>query len=337
MTMAKSHRIVATSVAVIVMLLSAGAFVDFAFRKKNYENTTETYKGPVQYENVDHLHSSDVIKDEHNPFTHLNDIYFFTDCQILPSKDGGDKLTDSDIRSYTRLLDIGNLSLTGTLVTDEGLKYLYQIPELKILDLSHTQVTDEGMTAVAGLAHLESLNIQYTRVTRKGLKTLKNAKQLAWLAVSYTALADGGLKALSELSQLEGLIVDGRHLTDQNISLITKLKKLKALHISEYNQLSDVGVAELCKLNTLQHLLLSRGNYGNPALHEIATLTHLQTLIIEAGPGVTDQGIFYLRPVMQNLTSLHVRGANLTEVTSNDLPMFRKEVPEDIVPESVRP
>ena len=61
------------------------------------------------------------------------------------SIEGGNDLTDSDLRHLQRLKSLKERDLESSKITDSGLIYLAGLSRLTVLRLKQTQVTDDGV------------------------------------------------------------------------------------------------------------------------------------------------------------------------------------------------
>ncbi|MFT5126204.1 MAG: hypothetical protein ACI9TH_000269 [Kiritimatiellia bacterium] len=308
----KKHAVVWT----LVLTLAAGgiyAWLDFELKKRTYIETTETYDGVVKYEVVEQRNALSAVKDEHNPFTHLNDLNYFGDIKIMPRAGSAKDLTDTKLREMANYLQTDYISLSDTAITNQGLKYLHLIKDLSIIDLSKTKVTDVGMTYLASIKGLQGLNLLETTISGKGIRSLRECENLNWLALSNFSLQSGGLEELAQLPKMTGLLLEAQDLTDDQVQLIVVMGQLVSLHFAKSNKLTNLGLSHISRMPNLKHLYLSPGSYDNQGIYTISRMQKLETLFIEAGAGVNDEALAFVDD-MHNLQNAYISGPNITTV-----------------------
>ena len=289
------------------------AWMDIGFRKSAYIEATETYNGVVKYEIVDQNSALAAVKDEHNPFTHLNDLNYFGDIKIMPRVGSVKDLDDTTLREMAKYLQTDFISLRRTSITNHGLKYLQFIKDLSIIDLSGTRISDEGMTYLPAIKKLQGLNLLETSISRKGIRHLRACEGLNWLALSSFALQNGGLEELTHMPALTGLLLEAQDMDDQQFQLIATLGQLVSLHLAKSNRLTNTGLSHISRMPNLRHLYIGPGKYNNQGLFTISHMQKLETLFVEAGANVDDEALEHIAG-MRNLVNAYVTGPGISTV-----------------------
>ena len=134
------------------------------------------------------------------------------------------------------------------------------------------------------------------------------------LGLSGVGVSPGGLALLAELPRIEELSTP-LGLSDAGVAEIAKMQSIKRLHVAQ-DQLTDAGLRSLGKLASLEVLDL----YGNPRMTDdgLKALTHLHSLrylrLGKEGP-FTDRGMAHLA----SLPSLKVLWLDTPNVTDEGL------------------
>nr|XP_020475406.1 uncharacterized protein LOC109971480 [Monopterus albus]XP_020475407.1 uncharacterized protein LOC109971480 [Monopterus albus] len=247
------------------------------------------------------------------------------------------KLTDSCLQHITGLKSLCFLSLDRTKVTDAGMVlYLQSVPPcLSQLSLNQTAVTEatlvvlptcvphlrllsikqtkvEDISALAELSSLQTLNLDGTDVAERSLKYLATLPALSSLSLAGIPVVDGNhaLQIISGL-KLTHLTLPGRHsVNDSGLSFLSGLSLLSELDLTDYTQVTDQGVKQLCSMTRLKKLSLGNTQVTDVGLPSLCGLRELQELCLDR-TAVTSNGVAEL---IACLPHLQVLGLASTQV-----------------------
>ncbi|XP_041669772.1 uncharacterized protein si:ch73-173p19.1 isoform X1 [Cheilinus undulatus] len=247
------------------------------------------------------------------------------------------KLTDSCLQQITGLKSLCYLSLDQTKVTDAGMVLYLQsapsslsqlslnqtavteatlvvlptsVPQLRLLSIKQTKVKD--VSALAQLSSLQTLNLDGTGVTESSLEHLATHPALSSLSLAGISVEDGNqaLQIISGL-RLTHLTLPGRHsVTDNGLSFLSRLCLLSELDLTDYTQVTDLGVSQLSTMNRLKKLSLSNTQVTDAGLPSLRGLQELQELCLDR-TAVTSRGVAEL---IVCLPHLQVLGLASTQV-----------------------
>lgn len=184
----------------------------------------------------------------------------------------GSKITDTGLRSLSRLQELRHLNLSGCAVSDHGLEVLRTLPRLESIDLTWTRTGDGAIRALAGntaLRHLRSGN----GVTDAGLAALHD------LPVFKTW--QGGAPTMNLLSHEAGpnsLLLRGPF-TDAGMAQLAGLDGLFALNLDD--SALAITNASLAPLASLPHLGWLAFDAKDDSMPLIAALPHLRFLMCQ--------------------------------------------------------
>ncbi|XP_054621417.1 uncharacterized protein si:ch73-173p19.1 isoform X2 [Dunckerocampus dactyliophorus] len=250
------------------------------------------------------------------------------------------KLTDSCLQYLTGLKSLSFLSLDHTKVTDTGVMLYLQsappclsqlslnqtavsevtlaalpscVPQLRLLSIKQTKVED--VSALAQLRGLQTLFLDGTGVAEASLAQLGTHPTLTSLSLAGIRVADGNhaLQIVSGL-RLTQLTLPGRHtITDSGLAFLSRLHLLSELDLTDYTQVTDQGVQQLCTMTRLKKLSLSNTQVTDVGLTSLRPLLELQELCLDR-TAVTSQGVAAL---ITCLPHLQVLGLASTQVGDN--------------------
>ncbi|XP_061877404.1 uncharacterized protein LOC133630110 [Entelurus aequoreus] len=250
------------------------------------------------------------------------------------------KLTDSCLQYITGLKSLCFLSLDHTKVTDAGVMLYLQsappclsqlslnqtavsevtlamlpscTPQLRLLSIKQTKVED--VSALAQLTSLQTLNLDGTGVKESSLSQLSAHPNLTSLSLAGVSVVDGNqaLQIISGL-RLTQLTLPGRHtITDDGLTFLSRLRLLTELDLTDYTQVTDQGVQQLCTMTRLKTLSLSNTQVTDAGLPSLCPLLELQELWLDR-TAVTSRGVAAL---ITRLPHLQVLGLSSTQVGDN--------------------
>jgi len=178
----------------------------------------------------------------------------------------GAETGDDDLRLVGHLRGLVKLRICGDRVSDAGLASLTRLTGLKELELSCPNVGEAGLAQLKGLEQLQRLQIWRCRLTPAALDRLARLPRLESLDLGLQGPVSGQLLAsLRNLSALRSL-------------------KLSGLEVA------DAEVAELDKLEQLEHLSLFQTKVSGAAFVRLQTLPRLQSLSVAVSP-ITDDSL----------------------------------------------
>lgn len=229
-------------------------------------------------------------------------------------------ITDDHCRNLTGLrslciLDVGNryaydaikrevARSTYNQITDTGLKTLTKLENLRSLNLTGNGVTLVGVKEMANLKNLQELNLHWTSTTDAGLQQVAKVKTLRMLDVGRTTIGRAGLKELLSLPILEALSVEATQVDDEGLRDLTRVRTLRDLNLS-YTKVSLQGVKEMDNLADLRKLSLNRTNITDATLPMLYYLKALEKLYLwDNCPNITKPGVDLLKEHLPK-TAIH--------------------------------
>jgi hypothetical protein len=254
----------------------------------------------------------------------------------------GDRLTNAGLASIGKLKDLGalNFVLTSPRFTPAGIAHLKDLKNLKEVDFAGAWIIpdrvghgDEAMRQLAAvLPGLESIR-GTGPLSAEGVKTLAAFRNLRRLHMSLRGSRDGyhgptGLSSLEGLSTLEELsFVGGESLSDADLAGIASLRHLKVLTILDCPQLTDQGLASICKLERLEQLNLWGTRVNRNGLNQLNDLKGLRDLNVELWAEMQSTNVTAELPLdlshLQGLKRLRLSGFALQEADMASLANLR--------------
>lgn len=132
---------------------------------------------------------------------------------------------------------------------------------------------------------------------------------------------DAAIGQLSAVEQLEELIVTESGLSDQGMRSMRSLEALKHLSLSETEEVTNLGYAQLEHVPTLESLKLSNVNIRDSALRVLPHITCLRKLTI-ASDTMTDSGLETILS-LKNLETLTIEAGQIRHVYAARMPHLR--------------
>ncbi|MBP6747343.1 hypothetical protein KA344_19085 [bacterium] len=151
---------------------------------------------------------------------------------------------------------VTSITLSNNIFAENEITQLLRFTGLRRLELEGTEVSDETIAKLAPLQHLESLIVDRTRIHGQFLTTLPGKKSIRNLKLGHNDLQKQYLKELKKFPNLQRLSLNSTHLHDSDIAAIAACSQLRYLDISDNNDLTNVGIAQLKTLKKLDYLQL---------------------------------------------------------------------------------
>jgi len=259
------------------------------------------------------------------------------DTLILQQKKNID---NEALRWLKRMSSLRRLSIFATRLNDDGLAHVGQLTTLKSLRISGYDFTDAGLadlsnlvsleevflgrrgTLSGGLAHLAKLprleRLYFYKVTVSGagaahLSTSTSLKDLNFQKSDLTPEDLGHIAAIPNLETLE----IHRMITDDAVASLSSARSLKELLLGMDFQdsrdlITDVALASLGKVGSLESVGLYYGKFTDKGLEHLAELPNLKSLAIPNCRTFTDAGLEHLSK-LSHLEYLDLRQGNFSD------------------------
>jgi len=251
-------------------------------------------------------------------------------------------ISSEGLKSLTEITSLSQLSFISEQLDDTGLANIAEIKSLKGLRFYSEKITNEGLSHLVKLDLLEELfpssrNIdvdclvhiaklpilRYIVLSNKNfcnqeiihLKELSSLRKLDFISpqISYE-----WLESMSKLSQLEELAIQNAALNDDYFAPLKSLSSLKKLRLQRGfrgdsgNNFTDISLAALSQIKSLESLELYYGHFTDKGLERLSELNKLRTLVIPNCHSFTDAGLEYLIQ-LANLEHLNIGSGGLTD------------------------
>lgn len=227
-----------------------------------------------------------------------------------------EKLSDADLADLRELKTLKSLSLSGENFTDAGLAHLAGLTNLESISLRSDKITDSGLAILAKMPMLQSVDITSKQVAGDGFTFLKGAKELRSISLSGAVYFPRHLAPFENHPKLETINFGSENDGSPYVAaLYAKLPKVTRAYISrgtvkaikavaEAKQLRELivsgggsyprliparALAPIAGMSNLKELTL-QGYVDDRGLAAISTLTGLETLRVDRGEQVTDEG-----------------------------------------------
>ncbi|MFA7337144.1 MAG: hypothetical protein WC028_10195 [Candidatus Obscuribacterales bacterium] len=151
---------------------------------------------------------------------------------------------------------VTSITLSNNIFAENEVTRLLRFTVLRRLELEGTEVSDETIAKLAPLQHLESLIVDRTRIHGQFLATLPGKESIRNLKLGHNDLQKQYLKELKKFPNLQRLSLNSTHLRDSDMAAIAACSQLRYLDISDNNDLTNVGIAQLKTLKKLDYLQL---------------------------------------------------------------------------------
>lgn len=206
------------------------------------------------------------------------------------------EIMDYSFQELKTLVNLKSLSLEDLAITDSALEILPNFTNLKELVIMRTDMMD-----VSPIGQLKNLKKLTLREMTCDLDFLAEMPQLEELFFAESIVRDEDMKFFEGLVNVKTLDLWNTQLGDKALELFGKMPKLTTLNIKNCAKISDAGIAELAKSETLTSLNLSEngkatGDDGNPllsdkALESLKDCKSLKELNIYLCPSLTEDAI----------------------------------------------
>ncbi len=162
------------------------------------------------------------------------------------------------LSALTRLTELEELYVAGTVVDDDSCKLIAGFPKLKKLRLARNQVSDAGLDTLSVCSMLEELDLsEDALLTDTGMAHIAKLTALKKLNLWRVQISDEGALKLAPLTTLEWLNLDNTKLTDAGLPLLKNMKALIFLHLGS-TQITAAGTDHLIHLTALKDLKITR-------------------------------------------------------------------------------
>ncbi|MDQ5935532.1 MAG: hypothetical protein QG574_2838 [Cyanobacteriota bacterium erpe_2018_sw_21hr_WHONDRS-SW48-000092_B_bin.40] len=146
---------------------------------------------------------------------------------------------------------VTSITLSNNIFDENEILKLLRFAGLKRLELTGTEVTDETIAKLAPLQNLETLIVDRTRIQGKFLAKLSSNKSIRNLKLGHNDLQKQYLNELKKFPNLHSLTLNSNHLRDSDMAAIAACSHLRYLDISDNNDLTNAGIAQLKPLKEL--------------------------------------------------------------------------------------
>ena len=218
-----------------------------------------------------------------------------TTLESLKLRNAREIMNDS-FKELKTLVNLKSLSLEDLAIDDPALEILPNFTNLKELVIMRTDMMD-----VSPIGQLKNLKKLTLREMTCDLDFLAEMPQLEELFFAESIVRDVDMKFFEGLVNVKTLDLWNTQLGDEALKLFGTLPKLTTLNIKNCAKITDAGIAELAKSQTLESLNLSEngkatGDDGNPlltdkALESLKGCKSLKELNIYLCPSLTESAI----------------------------------------------
>ncbi|MBR0238024.1 MAG: hypothetical protein IJQ39_08035 [Thermoguttaceae bacterium] len=206
------------------------------------------------------------------------------------------EIMDFSFQELKTLVNLKSLSLEDLMITESALEILPNFTNLKELVIMRTDMMD-----VSPIGQLKNLKKLTLREMTCDLDFLADMPQLEELFFAESIVRDVDMKFFEGLVNVKTLDLWNTDLGDEALKLFGTLPKLTTLNIKNCAKITDTGIAELAKSQSLASLNLSEngkatGDNGEPlvtdkALESLKGCKSLKELNIYLCPSLTEDAI----------------------------------------------
>ncbi len=206
------------------------------------------------------------------------------------------EIMDYSFQELKTLVNLKSLSLEDLAITDSALEILPNFTNLKELVIMRTDMMD-----VSPIKELKNLKKLTLREMTCDLDFLAEMPQLEELFFAESIVRDVDMEFFKGLVNVKTLDLWNTQLGDEALTLFGTMPKLTTLNIKNCAKITDAGIAELAKSQSLASLNLSEngkatGDDGEPllsdkALESLKGCKSLKELNIYLCPSLTEQAI----------------------------------------------
>lgn len=208
-------------------------------------------------------------------------------------------LTDDAFARICRYKTLHDLRLAqSSLLTKNAYARLANLTNLELIDFFQVEIPEELFDILSRMKSLKAISFaKSTPITKEGLSRLATLPNLEYLDLTDTNVDNSFLPALAKFERMEELLLDGLGLTDENLECLAEMSQLRSLHICK-SKITDRGIGKIRKIKKLN------------------------TLLIDACPGVSDEVA----------KGLKLRGINVSRSAAGPL-SFDQMFSENLLPE----
>ena len=206
------------------------------------------------------------------------------------------EIMDYSFQELKTLVNLKSLSLEDLAITDSALEILPEFVNLKELVIMRTDMMD--VSPIGKLTNLKKLTL---REMTCDLDFLAEMPQLEELFFAESIVRDADMQFFEGLVNVKTLDLWNTQLGDEALKLFGTMPKLTTLNIKNCAKITDAGIAELAKSQSLESLNLSEngkatGDNGEPlvtdkALESLKGCKSLKELNIYLCPSLTEDAI----------------------------------------------
>jgi hypothetical protein len=186
-----------------------------------------------------------------------------------------DLVTNKGIASIKHLDHCTHLSFRGKALTIDCVRAIGPSKNLQTLELGKFKVSGD----------LGSLLIAFPRLHRMDFADVKSLdadclrslakKKLGAISIIRSSLDRDQLEALSELKEIQTLSLFNCNLDTDGLKFLQQMPELIILHLTENQNISGKGVANLSKIKKLHVLNLSKSNINGDDLAQLLIMPQL--------------------------------------------------------------
>jgi hypothetical protein len=246
----------------------------------------------------------------------------------------GGRLGDDALAGLQNLTELREVNVHNGNFTDNALRHFSKLSKLERLRIvvPDSKITGTGLVHLKGLRGLRSLAISGRMAAQalrempvfpaieelhlycgEGEPDLPQLAQMPRLAnVGIRPVTDQLIKQLAGLPQIES-IECGQMVTDAGAKALAGIPNLKAIVLEE-SHVTDVGIADICRIERLEVLGLSRDSTDKCVEH-VLKLKTLRNLYI-GRTAITDEG-FVRFAGLKELKQIVMRGGQFSPAAIN--------------------
>lgn len=237
-------------------------------------------------------------------------------------------LDDEVMRQLSQLTELESLNIAyNPSITNHAMPYLSEMTQLNKLNVVNTGLNTKdfvfGKELLTFLKTGDRLNNDVNcsladlgfHTTRSAIAFAKKlGEKLENFHLSYSsegATTDQDIEDLvTSCPNLKLIIIrNPNNLSNKSLKLISSLQHLEALYIFQNNILTDAGLKELRRCNTLQEFGVTSELISDEGLSYLSQIPELQRLVLGNLDLITDMGIWFLT-ALQKLVMLDITGCS---------------------------
>lgn len=234
-------------------------------------------------------------------------------------------LTGATFKDLEKVKSLDRLGLVKTSAKQADFASLSALPNLRdisIGDCYGETTAREFLTAMSTMPKLTRVGINNCPTRDEDLLQLLQMPALEAVYVNSYSLTNVAFDHLAKIPTLREIELHSNQFTDEIWQKMTDCSHLKHLKIRAANLIVGTGIGVLSRLPNLIWLDLSELSLQDDSLIEIAGLSQVRVLFIDANP-ITDAGLTHL----QQMTNLQVLKLRQTQVTSSGVTAIKNALP----------